>query len=144
KFTDRGGIELAVETESTTPLKACLRFSVRDTGVGIERDKQNVIFHAFEQADKSTTRNYGGTGLGLAISAKFVEMMGGDIWVESQPGEGSTFHFTAKFGLNHASSDAPRLGRTDEEATSEAIEAIGKLRILLAEDNPVNQRVTQG
>ncbi len=99
KFTSKGGVALSVEPESQDGKVATLRFTVRDTGVGISPDKQQAIFSAFTQADSSTTRKFGGTGLGLTISRRLVEMLGGRIWVESQPGKGSTFHFTARFAL---------------------------------------------
>jgi signal transduction histidine kinase len=99
KFTHRGGIELNIEVESENSLDICLHFSVRDTGIGIPNDKREVIFQPFSQADGSMTRRYGGTGLGLTISARLVQLMEGDIWVESEPGKGSTFHFRAHFGV---------------------------------------------
>ena len=99
KFTDRGEVVLRVEQESADDGEVGLHFSVSDTGIGIPRDRQAILFQAFTQVDASTTRKYGGTGLGLAISSQLVKMMGGRIWMESEPGKGSTFHFTARFGV---------------------------------------------
>ena len=99
KFTPRGEITLRVDTESRAQDKVCLHFAISDTGIGIAPEKQGLIFDAFAQADGSTTRQYGGSGLGLAICAQLVDLMGGRIWVESEPGRGSTFHFTARFGV---------------------------------------------
>jgi signal transduction histidine kinase/CheY-like chemotaxis protein len=99
KFTDRGEILIAVaiETQSTDRIK--IKFSVRDSGIGMTQEQCSRLFQAFSQADTSTTRKYGGTGLGLSISKRLVEMMEGDIWAESAPGVGSTFSFTAWFGI---------------------------------------------
>ncbi len=99
KFTAQGRIVVNVQTQEISQESVELLFSVQDSGIGIANDKQKMIFEAFTQADNSTTRKYGGTGLGLSITSRLVELMGGKIWVESVPGEGSTFHFTAKFGL---------------------------------------------
>jgi PAS domain S-box-containing protein len=101
KFTEAGHVHLDVSVQQRTPLGVLLHFRVQDTGIGIPLDKQSVIFDAFTQADNSATRNYGGTGLGLAIASRLVKLMGGKIWVESKLGHGSTFHFTAMFGLAH-------------------------------------------
>ncbi|HEU5115722.1 MAG TPA: ATP-binding protein, partial [Isosphaeraceae bacterium] len=98
KFTDTGEVVLGVELQSCSETEVVLHFYVRDTGIGISAEQQKRLFKAFSQADTSTTRKYGGTGLGLAISARLVEMMGGTIRLESEPGRGSTFHFTAHFG----------------------------------------------
>ena len=99
KFTERGGISVDVERHSQTPDgRTVVQFQVKDTGIGIPQEKHALIFEAFTQADGSTTRKYGGTGLGLAISTKLVTLMGGRIWVESEPGRGTTFRFTAVFG----------------------------------------------
>jgi PAS domain S-box-containing protein len=99
KFTEQGGIEVDIKNESRNEEALELRFRVTDTGIGIPLEKQALIFEAFTQADSSTTRKFGGTGLGLAISSSLVRLMGGKISVESEPGKGSTFAFTARFGL---------------------------------------------
>ncbi len=101
KFTADGGVVLSVVPEDLHPDQAVLRFSVTDTGIGISEDKQRTIFEAFSQADNSSTRRYGGTGLGLTISSQLVALMGGRMWVESQIGAGSTFHFTAQLEIAH-------------------------------------------
>jgi PAS domain S-box-containing protein len=99
KFTERGEIVLMTKIKSSSDDKITLQFSMRDTGLGMTEEQQTKLFQAFSQADTSTTRKYGGTGLGLTISKRLVNMMGGDIWVESEPGQGTTFSFTAEFGL---------------------------------------------
>jgi PAS domain S-box-containing protein len=99
KFTENGEVVLNTSLESRTNEGVVLHFSVTDTGIGIPREKQRAIFEAFEQGDASTTRKYGGTGLGLSISSQLSELMGGRIWLESEPGRGSTFHFTVRLGL---------------------------------------------
>lgn len=99
KFTHSGGIEVRVKVESADPANVCLQFAVIDSGIGIPADKQSVIFQPFSQADGSMTRKYGGTGLGLTISARLVELMRGSIWVTSEPGKGSAFHFSASLGV---------------------------------------------
>ena len=99
KFTHSGGIELHVSSELSGLGEVLLRFVVIDTGIGIPKDKQSVVFQPFSQADGSMTRKYGGTGLGLTISARLVELMGGKISVSSEPGKGSTFQFTARVAL---------------------------------------------
>ena len=99
KFTERGEIAVEIHPDSSQDDSIELQFLVRDSGIGIPKDQQDKIFEAFTQADSSTTRKYGGTGLGLAITTRLVKLMGGKIWVESEPNRGSTFYFTAMFGL---------------------------------------------
>ncbi len=146
KFTERGGISISVRREAAAD-GVTLLFAVRDSGVGIPADKQGLIFEAFRQADGSTTRKYGGTGLGLAICSRLVALMGGSIWVESEPGRGSTFHFSARLGVG-AETPADIGEQTRRLATAVSAsnplfnpEPLPDLRILLAEDNPVNQRL---
>jgi signal transduction histidine kinase/ligand-binding sensor domain-containing protein len=99
KFTDKGSVSLAITAQSSQAESTCLQFSVRDTGIGISKDKQVTVFDAFSQADTSSTRRYGGTGLGLTISSNLAKMMGGRLSVESELGQGSRFQFTASFDL---------------------------------------------
>ena len=119
---------------------ATLRFEVEDTGIGIPPEKQQVIFEEFVQGDASTTRHYGGTGLGLAIAARLVDVLGGRIGLVSEPGKGSTFHFTARFALPAA--EAPGVDAGAEPAAPEAV--LGPLRILIVEDSVANQEVAIG
>ncbi len=97
KFTDDGSIKLAITCVRGESDAVELQFSVIDTGIGIAAESQKRIFESFSQADNSTTRKYGGTGLGLAICTRLVALFGGRIWLESQAGKGSSFHFTARF-----------------------------------------------
>ncbi len=144
KFTDAGEVALRVQGDQVDSQECFLHFSVSDTGVGIAPDALKMIFEPFTQADSSTTRIHGGTGLGLAISARLVKMMDGEIWVESEPGRGSAFHFTARL---RAAEDGPAVVYPSDEATpiTGFPELIGEpaepLRVLLAEDNAVNRKV---
>jgi signal transduction histidine kinase/CheY-like chemotaxis protein/HPt (histidine-containing phosphotransfer) domain-containing protein len=106
KFTDEGEVLVCVERESENEDEVCLHFTVSDTGIGISPEKQQMIFEAFTQADSSSTRQFGGTGLGLAISLHLVRMMHGEIWVESETGRGSVFHFTSRFSVKAADADS--------------------------------------
>ena len=107
KFTEHGEIVVLAELDSWTDTCLTLHWTVRDTGIGIAPEKQKMIFDPFVQADSSTTRRYGGTGLGLAICARLVEIMGGKIWVDSVPDQGSTFHFLARFEAEVSSGEEP-------------------------------------
>jgi signal transduction histidine kinase/ligand-binding sensor domain-containing protein len=106
KFTQRGSVSMRVAAKEVSASEALLHCSVADTGIGIPSDKQDAIFQAFAQGDTSNTRKFGGTGLGLAISSRLAHMMQGDLWVESEPGKGSTFYFTARLGLPPESGSA--------------------------------------
>ena len=144
KFTDRGKVTLEAIMESDSGANCVVHFIVRDSGIGISKDKQAVIFHAFSQADNSTTRKFGGTGLGLSISSRLVEMMGGRIWVESEVGQGSKFHFTANFGVTRTSPNISAHmpeSRSAQDPLQGHAPAPPRLRLLLAEDNLVNQRL---
>ncbi len=148
KFTDRGKVTLAVRMVEAADGQATLEFLVKDTGIGIPAEKQHIIFEAFRQADGSTTRKYGGTGLGLAICARLAQMMGGGIGVESEPEQGSTFRFTAKFVLSVQPATEGEPQPTDAISMRNMMAAIGmstgvgsQLSILAAEDNPVNQKL---
>lgn len=139
KFTSEGTVAVTVRVEPDTADEFCvLRFSVRDSGIGIPEEKQQSIFEAFSQADTSTTRQFGGTGLGLTICARLATLMGGRIWVESQPGKGSTFHFTVRLALPPVQA-LEAVGGSPAVAASEALTA--RLRILLVEDHAVNQKL---
>jgi signal transduction histidine kinase/CheY-like chemotaxis protein len=134
KFTPQGEVVVNVEMESQTESEVCLHFTVKDTGIGIPAEKRRSIFEAFTQADSSTTRRYGGTGLGLAIASRLVRMMAGELWVESKLGQGSTFHFTARLGLQK--------GPRTKPAPREAVDLID-LPVLVVDDNATNCRILE-
>lgn len=133
KFTDRGEIVVAVTVESQNDSQVELHFVVSDTGIGIPLDKQQQIFEAFSQADSSTTRRYGGTGLGLTISMQLVKLMNGHLWVESEVGKGSQFHFTVRFGI---SPEAPT-------SSWLRVESLAGLPVLVVDDNDTNRRILE-
>lgn len=131
KFTEQGEIVVVVTVDSLEEAEVGLHFMVSDTGIGISTEKQQKIFDAFSQADTSTTRRYGGSGLGLAISMQLVKLMGGKLWVESEIGEGSDFHFTVRFGI------------TDGAPTQSWVrpEALSAMPVLVVDDNSTNRRI---
>ena len=145
KFTEQGNIHLTVSALERTDLETwSLQFSVRDTGAGIPMDRQEAIFEAFEQADGSSTRRTGGTGLGLAICSKLVRLMHGRIGVVSAPGQGSTFSFSIQLGADTGKQlECPREDRSLRSQEPAVPKATEPLRILLAEDNVVNQLVAR-
>lgn len=131
KFTDEGEIVLRVKKLSEAEDVVQLQFSVSDTGSGIPKEKQDIIFHAFEQVDNSRTRSFSGTGLGLAISSQLVASLGGKIWVESEEGKGSTFYFTANY----------HLGKEQEAPLYADPVNIQGIPVLIVDDNFTNRRI---
>jgi signal transduction histidine kinase/CheY-like chemotaxis protein len=136
KFTARGEVAVKVRLEVTNERDLTLHFTVADSGIGISKEKLQLIFEPFSQADSSTTRKYGGTGLGLTISTRLVGMMGGRIWVESELGRGSQFHFTARFGIADA-----KVIEVGAVAPPETLRAV---KVLVVDDNRTNRRILEG
>ncbi|MDA7977868.1 MAG: PAS domain S-box protein [Pirellulales bacterium] len=134
KFTERGEVVVNVELESRQDNTAVLKFVVRDTGIGIAQKDLDSIFEAFEQVDTSSTRRFAGTGLGLAITQRLVTLLGGEIWVDSEPGRGSRFHFTCPISLTD----------TAPEELPQAGESLRGLPVLVVDDNATNGRILQG
>ncbi len=138
KFTDKGGVSVSVSSQALeTSGKYQITFAVKDTGIGISPESQSQLFQPFTQVDMTISRRHGGAGLGLAISKRLVELMGGRIWFESKPGEGSTFYFTIEAEVIESKSPKPI-------TPAKSFENLAKehpLRILVAEDNPSNQKV---
>jgi two-component system sensor histidine kinase/response regulator len=132
KFTETGEIRLEIEQVERTGGKVQLKFSVRDSGIGMTKEQAAKLFQPFTQADMSTTRKHGGTGLGLTICRRLVELMGGRIWLESEPGTGSTFYFTVWLGIGSATSTAKIIP-----------EKLAKLRVLIVDDNPAAREILQ-
>ena len=136
KFTTAGEVALKVQVQSADDRDCILHFTVADTGIGIPPDKHKSIFESFSQADNSTTRKYGGTGLGLTISSRLVALMDGKIWVESEVGQGSQFHFTTRMGMTDA--------KAIEIGTIAPAEILRGMRILVVDDNRTNRRILEG
>ncbi len=132
KFTEEGEIELSVVLGSQVEEGVALQFTVRDTGIGIAEENLEAIFESFSQADVSTTRRFGGTGLGLAISSQLADRMGGRMWVDSVPGEGTAFHFIVRLGVQENPVDSPR----DLAATE-----LAGVPALIVDDNATNRRI---
>ena len=133
KFTDSGEVVLTVALEEQLTDRLKVRFSVRDTGIGMTPEHAARLFQAFSQADTSTTRKYGGTGLGLSISKRLVEIMGGEIWAESTYGGGSTFFFTAWLGVGSSEPERKRF-----------IPDLSGIRALIVDDNPLAREILTG
>src|SRR5207344_1770377 len=132
KFTEKGEIRLEIEQVERTGEKVQLKSSVRDTGIGMTKEQSIKLFQPFTQADMSTTRKHGGTGLGLTICRRLVELMGGRIWLESEPGVGTTFHFTVWLGVGAATGSGKVIP-----------EKLARLRVLIVDDNAAAREILQ-
>src|ERR1700683_2847752 len=135
KFTHHGEVMLKGERKSEERDTHVIRFTVADTGIGIPAEKRLSIFSPFTQADSSTTRKYGGTGLGLSISAHLVAMMGGRMWLDSEVGKGTQFHFTARLKV---------LDKRPESQFNFPLQALHGMRILVVDDHRTNRRIVEG
>ena len=141
KFTPHGEVVVSASLSDATEDDVVIGFSVRDTGIGIEADAQTLVFDAFAQADSSTSRRYGGTGLGLTISRRLVELMGGTLGVDSQPGRGSHFFFSVRFRRPVAPAETPIRSTGPVSQAGDLPQAGSAGTILLVEDNPINQKL---
>jgi len=144
KFSEHGEIRISARTLVSGDDCSLVRFEVRDSGIGMSEEEVGRLFQLFHQADSSTTRKFGGTGLGLAISKQLVELMGGDIGVESQPGLGSTFWFTVRFGAGVGVGAGTGVAAEVQASPADNVQAIKGARVLVVEDNAVNQLVAKG
>ncbi|MDQ6995841.1 MAG: ATP-binding protein, partial [Mariprofundus sp.] len=142
KFTEQGQVQVHVEVLEQSDSDIALQFRIRDSGIGMTEDQQANLFQAFTQADTSITRNYGGTGLGLAICKQLVELMHGEIGMESEPGKGSCFQFDIRFKLG--SSDSIAMQQAYKPVPVDALQSLHGTRLLLVEDNEINQQVAEG
>ncbi|MDJ0862868.1 MAG: transporter substrate-binding domain-containing protein, partial [Gammaproteobacteria bacterium] len=131
KFTEEGEVVVSVRLAEADDDTVILHFTVRDSGIGMTPEQQTRLFQSFSQVDTSTSRKYGGTGLGLTISKRLTEMMGGRIWVESEPGRGSAFHFTARFGRQPGAEEQPAMGEAE----------LASLRTLVVDDNATARQI---
>jgi signal transduction histidine kinase/DNA-binding response OmpR family regulator/HPt (histidine-containing phosphotransfer) domain-containing protein len=141
KFTEQGEVVIRLRERERDAEGVLLEFSVSDTGIGIAPEQQTQIFSGFSQAESSTTRRYGGTGLGLAISQRLVELMGGHIEVESEPGKGSCFRFAIRLAVAPSTAQAPDGAAPDDEPPRAAIASLEHLRVLVVDDNPTAREI---
>jgi PAS domain S-box-containing protein len=138
KFTHQGKVTLTANRLFSSSHKTTIQFMVSDTGIGIPKEKQKEVFQSFTQADVNTTRKYGGTGLGLSISKNLVQKFNSDLLLDSEPGRGSNFHFTAEFKINQS-----RRNSYINDEKGRALETLMGVRVLIAEDNPINMNVAR-